>query len=160
MKILRLATAAAVLVAGGLVSTLSDTGSSAFAQSGDACLQNNRIWNTSVVDDRTIIVTDRFNNPFVVELSGGCIGLTRNFGPIDFRTRTNLGCLSRGDRVSFSDRTLGRNTCFVSDVHTDLTTLASAGRPAVRAGRTATTGFGRTATARGQPGFRTARATR
>jgi len=135
MRTFRLATAAVVLATGGLVSTLSDTGSPAFAQSGDACLQNNRIWNTSVVDDRTIIVSDRFNNPFVVELSGGCIGLTRNFGRIDFRTRTNLGCLGRGDRVSFSDRTLGRNTCFVSGVHTDLTTLASAGRPSVRTAR-------------------------
>ena len=135
MRTFRLATAAVVLATGGLVSTLSDTANPAFAQSDNACLQNNRIWNTSVVDDRTLIVTDRFNNPFVVELSGGCIGLTRNFGRIDFRTRANLGCLGRGDRVSFRDRTLGRNTCFVRDVHTDLTTLARAGRPAVRTAR-------------------------
>ena len=135
MRTFRLATAAVVLVAGGLASTVSDTGSEAFAQSDNACLQNNRIWNTSVVDDRTLIVTDRFNNPFVVELSGGCIGLTRNFGRIDFRTRSNLGCLGRGDRLSFRDRTLGRNTCFVSDVHTDFTTLARSGRPTVRTAR-------------------------
>ena len=135
MRTFRLATAAVVLATGGLVSTLSNTGSPAFAQTSSACLQNNRIWNTSVVDDRTIIVTDRFNNPFVVELSSGCIGLTRNFGRIDFRSRANLGCLGRGDRVSFSDRTLGRNTCFVRDVHSDLTTLAGAGRPPVRTAR-------------------------
>jgi hypothetical protein len=135
MRTFRLATAAVVLATGGLVSTLSDTGSPAFAQSGNACLQNNRIWSTSVVDDRTIIATDRAGNPFVVELSGGCTGLTRNFGRIDFRTRGNLGCLSRGDRLSFRDRTLGRNTCFVRDVHTDLTTLAGAGRSAVRTAR-------------------------
>jgi hypothetical protein len=107
------------------------------AQSSRTCLQNNRIWSTSVVDDRTIIVNDRFGNPFVVELSGGCTGLTTNFGPINFRTGTNLGCLGRGDRISFRHRTLGRETCFVRDVHTDLTTLARAGRPAVRTVRTA-----------------------
>jgi hypothetical protein len=135
MRTFRLATAVVVLVAGGLASTLSDSGNPAFAQSNNACLQNNRIWNTSVVDDRTLIVTDRFNNPFVVELSGGCTGLTRNFGRIDFRTRTNLGCLGRGDRVSFRDRTLGRNTCFVRDVHGDFTTLARSGRPTVRTAR-------------------------
>src|SRR5690242_9201532 len=134
MRTFRLAAAVVVLVAGGLASTVSDSGSQAFAQSDNACLQNNRIWNTSVVDDRTLIVTDRFNNPFVVELSGGCTGLTRNFGRIDFRTRSNLGCLGRGDRLSFRDRTLGRNTCFVRDVHTDFTTARS-GRPAVRTAR-------------------------
>ncbi len=135
MRTLRLATAAVVVAAAGVVSALPNAADPAFAQSNRVCLQNNRIWSTSVVDDRTIIVTDRFNNPFVVELSGECTGLTRNFGGIDFRTRTNLGCLSRGDRLSFRDRTLGRNTCFVRDVHTDLTTLARAGRPAARAAR-------------------------
>lgn len=131
----RRATAAVVLVAGGLVSTLPDTGSPALAQSSAVCLQSNRLWSTSVVDDRTIIVSDRFGNPFVVELSGGCTGLTTNFGPIAFRTRTALGCLGRGDRISFRHRTLGRETCFVRDVHADFTTLARAGRPAVRTAR-------------------------
>jgi hypothetical protein len=136
MRTFRLVTAAIVVVTGGLVSAVPETAGPAFAQPGRTCLQNNRIWSTSVVDDRTLIVNDRFGNPFVVELSGGCTGLTTTVGPrISFNTRTNLGCLSRGDRVNFRHRTLGRNTCFVRDVHTDLTTLARAGRPAVRAAR-------------------------
>ena len=135
MRTHRVAAAALLLAAAGVVSALPNAADPAFAQSGSTCLQNNRIWSTSIVDDRTIIASDRFGNPFVVELSGECTGLTRNFGRIDFRTRSNLGCLGRGDRVSFRDRTLGRNTCFVRDVHSDLTTLARAGRAPVRTAR-------------------------
>jgi Family of unknown function (DUF6491) len=133
MRTLRLAVAGVVVVTAGVVSTLPNAADPAFAQSNRACLPNNRIWSTSVVDDRTLIVNDRFGNPFVVELSGGCQGLTETVNPrIRFNTRTNLGCLSRGDRVAFRHNTLGRNTCFVRNVHTDLTTLARGGRPAVR----------------------------
>jgi hypothetical protein len=128
-----------VLVTGGLVSTMLDTRSPASAQSSVACLQNNRIWSTSVVDDRTVIVNDRQGNPFVVELSGGCQGLMTTVNPrLSFNTRSNLSCLSRGDRVAFRHRTLGRNTCFVRDVHTDFSTLARGGRPAVRTARVST----------------------
>ena len=134
MRTLVLATAA-VLSAAALTSAVLHSSAPASAQPSGACLQNSRIWSTSVVDDRTIIVNDRFGSPFVVELSGDCTGLTTNLGPVNFRTRTSLGCLSRGDRVSFRHRTLGRNTCFVRDVHTDLTTLASAGQPPVRTAR-------------------------
>ena len=105
----------------------------ASARSRDQCLRNNRIWSTSVVNDRTLIVRDRQNNPFVVELSGGCTGLRHSLGRIDFRTRTNLGCLGRGDRVAFRNPGLGRDNCFVRDVHTDFGTVAlNAGRPFVR----------------------------
>ena len=134
MRTLVLATTA-VLATAALASVVLNSTAPASAQPSGACLQNNQIWRTSVVDDRTIIVNDRFNNPFVVQLSGGCQGLNTNLGAVSFRTRTNLGCLSRGDRVSFRHRTLGRNTCFVTDVHTDFTTLASAGRPSTRVAR-------------------------
>jgi hypothetical protein len=127
--------ATALLAIATLSGTVPNSSAPASAQPNGACLRNNQIWSTSVIDDRTIIANDRFNNPFVVELSGGCSGLTSNLGQVDFRTRTNLGCLSRGDRVSFRHRTLGRNTCFVRDVHTDLTTLARSGRPPVRTAR-------------------------
>jgi hypothetical protein len=139
MRTLRLAAAAVVLAMAGVISTLPNAADPAFAQSSPVCLQNNRIWSTSVVDDRTLIVNDRFGNPFVVELSGGCVGLATTVNPrLSFNTRTNLGCLSRGDRVAFRHRTLGRNTCFVRDVHADVTTLARAGRPAMRTARVST----------------------
>jgi hypothetical protein len=134
MRTLVLATTA-LLATAALATTLLNSSAPASAQTGSSCLRNNQIWSTSIVDDRTIIVNDRFSNPFVVELSGGCQGLATNFGPVSFGTRTNLGCLTRGDRISFRHRTLGRNTCFVRDVHTDLTTLANAGRAPVRSAR-------------------------
>src|SRR5262245_9840848 len=127
MRTLVLATAA-VIAAGSLAEAVLSGSAPASAQPRSACLQNNRIWSTNVVDDRTLIVMDRSRNLFVVELSGGCVGLTDNLGPIRFRTSTSLGCLGRGDRVSFRHRAVGRNTCFVRDVHTDFTTLARAGR--------------------------------
>ena len=139
MRTLRLAAAAVVLATAGVVIALPNAADPALAQSRSTCLPNNRIWSTSVVDDRTLIVNDRFGNPFVVELSGGCVGLMTTVNPrISFNTRANLGCLSRGDRVSFRHRTLGRNTCFIRDVHSDLTTLARGGRPAVRTARVTT----------------------
>jgi hypothetical protein len=109
--------------------------SPAMARSSATCLQNNRIWSTSVVNDRTLIVRDRQNNPFVVELSGGCTGLTSSLGGINFRTHTNLGCLRRGDRVSFRNPAFSRrDTCFVREVHTDFSRVASsARRPSIRA---------------------------
>jgi len=117
---------------------------SAFAQSDRVCLQNNRIWSTSVVDDRTLIVNDRFNNSFVVGLSGGCQGLTTNWSRgISFNTRSRLGCLSPGDRVAFQDRIVGRNTCFVRDISDDLTTVAAGrGRPFTRVASVNTGNFG------------------
>src|SRR5690242_11132938 len=77
--------------------------SAVVAQSSDraACLQNNRIWGCNVVNERTLIVTDRNNRPFLVRLSGGCVGLTNATLRLRFNTWTNLGCLGRGDRVSF-----------------------------------------------------------
>lgn len=135
MRTLVLATAA-VLATAGLASTMLNTSTPAFAQSEGVCLRNNQIWSTSVVDDRTIIVNDRSGNSFVVQLGGGCQGLRTNFGQrVSFNTRSNLGCLTRGDRISFTHRTLGRNTCFVRDVHTDFTTIARGGRPATRVSR-------------------------
>jgi hypothetical protein len=119
----------AVIAAGMLAETALNGLAPASAQPGRACLQSNRIWSTNVIDDRTMIVTDRSRNPFVVELSGSCVGLTNNLGPVRFNARTNLGCLGRGDRLSFRHRTLGRNTCFVADVHNDFTVLARAGGP-------------------------------
>ena len=124
--------AVAVLVTGVLSDSLPI--SPAAARSSSTCLRNNRIWSTSVVNDRTLIVRDRQDNPFVVELSGGCTGLTSSLGRINFRTRTDLGCLGSGDRVSFRNTGMrGTDTCFVRQVHTDLSRVASnARRPSMR----------------------------
>jgi hypothetical protein len=81
-----------------------------------ACLQNNRIWSWRVINERTLIVADIQNRPFLVRLSGGCVGLTNATLRLAFRTHTNLGCLERGDSVSFRAPALGRMSCFVNEV--------------------------------------------
>lgn len=89
--------------------------SSAFARDR-ACLQNNRIWSWRALDERTLVVNDRQGRPFLVRLSGGCVGLTNATRRIRLVTDTNLGCLERGDRVRFAAPALGRTSCFVRDV--------------------------------------------
>jgi hypothetical protein len=81
-----------------------------------ACLQNNRIWTWNVIDERTLIVTDLNSHPFLVQLGGGCVGLNNAILALRFNTWTDLGCLERGDRVSFRAPVLGRMTCFVREV--------------------------------------------
>jgi hypothetical protein len=132
MKTLHLATAGVLMAAAGGVSVLFNDVSPAFAQPSSVCLRNNQIWSTSAINSRTLVVNDRAGRSFAVELSGGCQGLNSNFQPISFNTRTSLGCLGAGDRVSFRHPTLGRNTCFVRNV-SPLTTVASANRPFRRA---------------------------
>ena len=63
-----------------------------------------------------MIVTDRANRPFVIHLSGGCVGLTDANRRVGFRTSTNLSCLRQGDQVLFRDPTLGGQSCFVREV--------------------------------------------
>ena len=103
-----------LLLAGALAASIA--GFPALAAPGEACLQNNRIWSWNALDERTLIVTDRNNKRFVVRLSGGCTGLTTMIPALAFRTWTSLGCLERGDRVSFREPTLGPMSCFVREV--------------------------------------------
>jgi hypothetical protein len=105
--------AAAMLTALTLSSAAPPT---AFAADERACLQNNRIWGWRALDQRTLLLTDINNRRFLVRLSGGCIGLNDAIFALQVRTTTNLGCLMRGDRVSYRAPALGEMSCFVQDV--------------------------------------------
>ena len=97
-------------------------GGSALHAEEKACVQNNRVWGWDAKDDRTLIITDRDYKKYTVSLRGGCIGLGRNYAgaSIALVTRTSLGCLEGGDRVTFMSPGLGRLTCFVEDVKAGL----------------------------------------
>jgi hypothetical protein len=84
------------------------------------CLQNNRIYTWRVVNTRELIVGDVENNVFTVHLGGGCIALNNSVVVLNFIGKTDLGCLERGDRVSYRAPGLGRLTCFITDVHPGL----------------------------------------
>lgn len=112
----RTLTLAAVALAGALMTPIMVHDGRAFAQDKDVCLQNNRIWSWRAIDQRTLVVTDIYNRPFLVRLTGGCVGLTNAMVALQFRTWTNLGCLGQGDRVSFREPTLGQMSCIVRQV--------------------------------------------
>jgi hypothetical protein len=109
----------AALLAGSLTALVALNPPSASAQGTreqQACLQNNRIYGWIVVNERALIVNDIYGRRFSVDLSSGCVGLTNATLALRFLTTTNLGCLMRGDRVSFRAPVLGPMSCFINDV--------------------------------------------
>jgi Family of unknown function (DUF6491) len=109
----------AALLAGSLTALIALNASSASAQGTreqQACLQNNRIYGWTVVNERALIVNDIYGRRFSVDLSSGCVGLTNATLALRFLTTTDLGCLMRGDRISFRAPVLGPMSCFVNDV--------------------------------------------
>lgn len=81
------------------------------------CLQSNRMMNYDVLDDRTLVITDRFFKRYTVRMASGCVGLTPAAMNVILRTRTSLGCFGQdGDSVAFNSPGLGRLSCFVTSV--------------------------------------------
>ena len=115
----RLLTVSAALLAGSLTALIALHGPSVLAQNAGnerACLQNNRIYGWTVVNERALIVNDIYGRRFSVDLSSGCVGLTNATLALRFITTTDLGCLMRGDRIGFEAPVLGPMSCFVRDV--------------------------------------------
>ena len=67
-----------------------------------ACVPNNRIQSTRIVNNTTVMVTDKAGKTYTVHMHGACVGLDQSALNLSFRTKTQLGCLSRGDTVSYS----------------------------------------------------------
>lgn len=67
-----------------------------------ACLSNNRIQSTKVMNNTMIIATDMTGKTYTVHMHGACVGLDGTALNLSFRTKTQLGCLSRGDTISYS----------------------------------------------------------
>ena len=81
------------------------------------CLQSNRMQNYNVIDDHTLVITDRFFKRYTVRMASGCVGLTPAAMNVVLQTRTSLGCFGQdGDRVVFNSPGLGRLSCFVTTV--------------------------------------------
>jgi hypothetical protein len=115
----RFLTLLAALLAGSIMALIALPPPSVLAQNTReerACLQNNRIYGWTVVNERALIVNDIYGRRFSIDLSSGCVGLTNATFALRFLTTTNLGCLMRGDRISFEAPVLGPMSCFVRDV--------------------------------------------
>jgi len=69
---------------------------------GVACLQSNRLVSTRVIDVGTILATDRSGQQYTLRMRGSCAGLDRNAQNLTFRPRTELSCVSAGDRIGYN----------------------------------------------------------
>lgn len=82
----------------------------------NACLQHNRVWGWRALDERTLLVTDRLQNRYTVNLQGGCIGVTYGGAILVFRIWTNLSCIGKGDLIGVRTPGLGFVSCSISNV--------------------------------------------
>ena len=104
------------VISAASVSSFAVSAEDAAKKDPAACLQASRLWSFNVLDQRTVVLGDRDNNKFTVHMTGGCIGLTNIIDDLRVVTKTNLGCLTQGDRIAFREPTLGRMSCFVTSV--------------------------------------------
>ena len=89
-------------------------------RSSSVCLRPNRVWGWTVVDNQTLIVSDRTRNLFKVSLMPGCLDLNWHLR-LAFRTfsGSNIACMRRGDLLLVPPQA-GRpaQRCRISDVVT------------------------------------------
>ena len=80
------------------------------------CLTDTRIYNTRVIDNRTILITDRRHNQYTVHMAGTCIGMDQFTLGLTFRKFMTLSCIRSGDMVSYEIPGAGHVSCFVRNV--------------------------------------------
>jgi hypothetical protein len=88
------------------------------AQPGKVCLRQDMVNGWDVVNDKTLIVTDRVGKKFTVSLMPGCFDLKFNLR-LAFQAfgRTGLSCLGHNDYVLVPPSAgQPRQRCFISDV--------------------------------------------
>ena len=91
----------------------------ASAAPGDVCLRQDRIEGWNVLNDHTLIVTDKLNKKFRLSLTGACSSLQfltqLSFKPF---SGSGLSCLTRNDAVEASLPGYGPSPerCLITDV--------------------------------------------
>ena len=72
----------------------------------EVCLQLNRVYNTKVVDSQTLYATDLQHRPYLIHMTGRCVGLNPAAQNLSFRRAGNIGseylCLQHGDILGYS----------------------------------------------------------
>ncbi len=68
----------------------------------DVCLRLNDVRGTEVVDNQTLLLTDRQDNEYTVRMTGACVGLHTAGQNLTFRPLSELSCLRQGDTVGYS----------------------------------------------------------
>jgi hypothetical protein len=72
------------------------------AMAQDACLRLNDVRSMDVVDNQTLMVTDRQDNAYTVRTSNVCVGLHSSGQQLTFRPVSTAMCLRPGDGISYS----------------------------------------------------------
>lgn len=82
------------------------------------CLRQDMVWGWNVVDDQTLIVTDKARKAYKVSLKAGCHDLKWHLG-LSFKSYSGMGisCLARNDYVIVPlDPGMPAQRCFISDI--------------------------------------------
>ena len=82
------------------------------------CLRQDMVWGWKVVDDKTLIVTDKVQKAYQVSLKPGCHDLKWHLG-LGFKSYSGMGisCLARNDTVIVPpDPGMPPQRCFISDI--------------------------------------------
>ena len=83
----------------------------------EACIRPIRIFSMEPVDNKTIVISDRQRNQYTVHMRGTCVGMDRSTTALGFRYQGGeLGCIKRGDRISYRLGASPRMTCFIDGV--------------------------------------------
>jgi hypothetical protein len=88
------------------------------AQDTPSCLESSRVWNWTVLNDRTLIVEDSMHHKYRMSLMLGCRELDFSFG-LGFKSfsGSGLACLERGDSVFVPPGSgLPRQKCIIDKV--------------------------------------------
>lgn len=76
------------------------------ASAQDICLPLSRVFSTRVIDNRTVVVTDRQGRKFTVHMAARCVSLDRFAQLLTFRPNGGLGsemsCIKHGDTLGYS----------------------------------------------------------
>ena len=88
---------------------------SAHAQ-GNVCLRSRDIYNWEIIDDKTLIVTDRRDQQYKLGVVGTCAGLQQTRFSLAFESLSELSCLRAGDSIHYDDLTFGRERCTISSI--------------------------------------------
>ncbi len=88
------------------------------AKPADVCLRQDMVWGWNVVDDKTLVVTDKAQKTFKVTLKPGCFDLKWHLR-LSFRSFSGFGvsCLAKNDYVIVPPAAgLPPQRCFISDI--------------------------------------------
>ncbi len=92
------------------------------------CAQNYRIVSSRVIDSSQVSILVRDGQRFTVHMRGHCVALDRFSMSLSFRSRNQLGCLSKGDTISYNrpgedtqifDRRAIQTPCYIDSVTAD-----------------------------------------